>query len=114
MPTLLFRALLLTVAALALSPRPSRAFEPVPVEGQPLAANAVRVAQALEALGTPLPARTRAALAKAAAANDAAGVQAALDPHALLLVTINPEQRVKVARGPARAVLQQGAYTPVV
>ena len=28
--------------------------------------------------------------------------------------TINPEERVKVARGPAAAVLQQGGYTPVL
>src|SRR5262249_37634240 len=32
----------------------------------------------------------------------------------LLAVTINPEERVKVARGPARAVLQQGGYMPVL
>jgi hypothetical protein len=32
----------------------------------------------------------------------------------LLAVTINPEERVKVVRGPGRAVLQQGAYTPVL
>ncbi len=32
----------------------------------------------------------------------------------LLTVTINPEERVKVGRGPARAVLQQGGYTPVL
>ena len=39
---------------------------------------------------------------------------ASLDPLVLLAVTINPEERVKVARGPAAAVLQQGGYTPVL
>ena len=32
----------------------------------------------------------------------------------LLAVHINPEARVKVARGPAPAVLQQAGYTPVL
>jgi len=32
----------------------------------------------------------------------------------LLALTINPEERVKVGRGPAVAVLQQGGYTPVL
>jgi hypothetical protein len=36
------------------------------------------------------------------------------DPHAVFVVTINPELRVKVQRGPGEAVLQQGGYTPVV
>ena len=35
-------------------------------------------------------------------------------PQVLLAVTINPEERVKVGRGPAAAVLQQGGYTPVL
>lgn len=87
---------------------------PVPVEGQPLAANAVRVVQALAQLGTPLPRGTVAALEKAGAARDAAKLQALLDPHVLASVTINPETRVKVQRGPARAQLQQGGFTPVL
>src|SRR5438067_1879054 len=37
-----------------------------------------------------------------------------LDPQVLLQVTINPESRVKVARGPAPAVLQQAGYVPAV
>jgi hypothetical protein len=35
-------------------------------------------------------------------------VQKILDSHCLLLVSINPESRVKAARGPARAVLERG------
>ena len=55
-----------------------------------------------------------AALARAGAARDAECLQRQLDPHVLLVVTINPEERVKVGRGPAAAVLQQGGYTPVL
>jgi hypothetical protein len=87
---------------------------PIPVEGQPLAENVRRVAGALESLGTPLPAETAGVLTEAADARDAAALQERLDPHVLLVVTINPEERVKVARGPAPAVLQQGGYTPVL
>ncbi|MFI5455179.1 MAG: CehA/McbA family metallohydrolase [Isosphaerales bacterium] len=105
-------------AALVLSVPPAtgqaQASEPVSVEGQPLAANVERVVRALESLGAPLPAVTAAALAKAGGKRDASGLQNCLDSHVLLTVTINPEERVKVARGPAPAMLQQGGYTPVL
>ncbi len=84
------------------------------MEGQPLAANVERVVRALEVLGTPLPEMTVAALAKAGAKRDAPGLQICLERHVLLAVTINPEERVKVARGPAPALLQQAGYTPVL
>jgi hypothetical protein len=84
------------------------------VEGQPLAANVQRVVEALESLGAPLPAGLRSGLAKAGQARDAKGLQALLDAQVLLAVHINPEARVKAARGPAPAVLQQGGYTPVL
>jgi hypothetical protein len=83
-------------------------------EGQPLAANVERLVQALEFLGAPLPRETAAALAEACKARDVEAIEKALDPHVLLLVSINPEERVKVRRGQAPAVLQQGGYTPVV
>lgn len=86
----------------------------VPVEGQPLAANAERVLQALETLGAPLPASTAAGVRRAARARDAAQLQKLLDPHALVVVTLNPETRVKTERGPAAPLLQQGAYTPML
>jgi hypothetical protein len=86
--------------------------DPVDVEGQPLAADADRVSQALDFLGAPLSAETRAALK--AAGQDARKIQQTLDPQALLLVSINPESRVKVARGAGPAVLQQGGWTPVL
>ena len=86
----------------------------VNVEGQPLAANIARLGEALEYLGAPLPAALRAELAKAGAARDANRLQELLDAHALVGVHINPEVRVKVARGPAPATLQQAGYTPVI
>ncbi len=92
----------------------AQVMEPVPVEGQPLAANVERVVRALESLGAPLPVDTVEALARARAALDAGALQRRLDAHVLLIVTINPEERVKVGRGPAAAVLQQGGYTPVL
>ena len=56
-----------------------------------------------------------AALAKAGAKRDAPDcLQICLEKHVLLAVTINPEERVKVARGPAPALLQQAGYTPVL
>jgi hypothetical protein len=88
--------------------------EPVEVEGQPLAANATRLLQALEFLGSPLPSDTTKALLTAIETKDARRIQELLDPHALVVVTLNPESRVKAARGPATAVLQQGGFTPVV
>ena len=86
----------------------------VHVDGQPLAANIQRVADALDFLGAPLAADRKKALAAAGAARDAAALQSLLDPAVLLAVHINPEARVKVARGSADAVLQQGGYTPVL
>ena len=87
---------------------------PAQVDGQPLAANIRRVVDALDYLGAPLSADLQRALAAAAAARDAAALQSLLDPGVLLAVHINPEARVKVARGGAGAVLQQGGYTPVL
>ncbi|MBL9142981.1 MAG: CehA/McbA family metallohydrolase [Verrucomicrobiaceae bacterium] len=93
------------------------AAEPPPVievEGQPLAANAQRLMQALDFLGAPLAANARAKLQDSIAKRDAAAVQAALDANVLCVVDINPESRVKAARGPAGASVQQAGYTPVL
>jgi hypothetical protein len=87
---------------------------PVPVEGQPLSANVTRVLQALQFLGAPLASETTKALEAAALARDADRLQELLDPHVLLTVTINPESRVKVQRGPAPAQLQQAGFTPML
>ena len=47
-------------------------------------------------------------------AGDAKSLQRLLDPQVLVVVALNPESRVGVRRGPARAVLQQAGYTPVL
>jgi hypothetical protein len=88
--------------------------EPLSVEGQPLAANVERLVRALDSIGSPPPADAAAALTRAGAARDSKSLQNLLDRHVLFAVTINPEERVKVGRGPAPAVLQQAGYTPVV
>ena len=88
--------------------------EVVAVEGQPLAGNVKRLLDTLDFLGAPLSPDATAQLRQAAAERDAVKLQRLLDPHVLLVVTINPESRVKVARGPAVARLQQGGYTPIV
>jgi hypothetical protein len=64
-------------------------------------------------LQAPLPAETKCALqALLQEAKDgpslAAEVQKLLDPHCLIGITINPESRVKAARGPAPAGLRLG------
>jgi hypothetical protein len=87
---------------------------PVAVEAQPLAANIQRLVEALEYLGTPLPADLRADLTKADRAGDAKSLQALLEARVLLVVHINPEARVRVSRGTAPAVLQQAGHTPVL
>jgi hypothetical protein len=97
---------------------PLLAVEPPPiitdVEGQPLAANVARLVKALEFLGSPLPAATATDLAAAIEARDVRAIQRLLDPHVLFVVNINPESRVKVARGPAEDKLQQAGFTPAL
>ena len=86
-----------------------------PVEGvefQPLASQVRRVKEALSYIGRPLSvgesSSLDAAIEKGGEAA-VAGVQGVLAPHVLFAVHINPESRVKVARGPAPAeCIQQG------
>jgi CO/xanthine dehydrogenase Mo-binding subunit len=63
------------------------------VELQPLAAQAKRIVEASDYLGSPLTKEDRAAIEKAATAQD---IQRALDKYCLFGVHINPESRVKV------------------
>jgi len=86
----------------------------IDVDGQPLAANVLRLLDAFRFLGAPLPSESEAALRRAAEARDSARLQQLLDRHALVIVTINPETKVKVARGPAKPILQQGGFTPAL
>lgn len=81
------------------------------VETQPLAAQAKRLITAMDLLGEPFDAKTKAELAKAAKAEDgAADLQRILDRHVLFLVHINPEARVKVRQGPAKPVLVEAGW----
>jgi hypothetical protein len=81
------------------------------VDFKRLRADCERLLQALEALKAPLPEKTRQALKRLLANGNkdtdsaAAQVQKLLDPYCLVGVNINPESRVKVARGPAEADL---------
>lgn len=84
------------------------------VEGQPLAANVGRLVQALDFLGHPFSPDLVAELESAGEERNALKLQKLLDAHATLLVSLNPEVRVKVQRGPGPATLQQGGYTPLI
>ena len=84
------------------------------VESQPLAANVKRLIAALDYLGAPLPKPLVQKLKTACDQRDAKAIQQLLDSEVLCVVSLNPEVRTKVARGPARAVLQQGGFTPFV
>jgi len=86
----------------------------VDVEPQPLAAQAQRIAQALDLRGAPLTTEQRAALdAAIAVANPierVTKIQAVLDPLCLALVNINAESRVKAEPGPAARELWQHGW----
>ena len=105
------------LAVLAFQKSPVRADELPRVSGvdaQPLAAQVRRLSEALDLLGQPLPASTRSkldeALARTEAADRVRSIQEVLDPLCLVGVTINPESRVKVDQGPARAELVQDGW----
>jgi hypothetical protein len=106
--------LVLVLLLLASAPLTAQKPQAVAVEGQPLAANAQRLLEALQFLGAPLPADVAADVHKAIKARDAAKIQELLDPQVLAVVTLNPESRVKAARGPAQVTLQQGGFVPVL
>ncbi len=83
------------------------------VAAQPVLAQADRIAEALAILGAPLSRQEAGALAAAHRATDDAkavsAVQSLLDKRCIAGITINPESRVKLARGPADAnLLEQG------
>ncbi len=82
------------------------------VEFQPLAAHITRVLQSLELIGEPLPnaAEIRKILdAGSGGPKEISRLQELLDAYCLVGVNINPESRVKVQQGPAKASLvEQG------
>ena len=84
------------------------------VEPQPLLAQAIRLKEALSFLGSPLSKQDENRLVvlqrqplTQQTVND---VQAILDPYCLAFIIINPEARVKVERGPAKAKLIQDGW----
>jgi hypothetical protein len=90
------------------------------VEYQPLAAQVTRVLQSLSMVGDPLPAADTAEVERLAQKGPAnaktiARIQEILDKHCLVGVNINPESRVKVQQGPAKAeLMEQGWRTFLV
>lgn len=92
----------------------------VTVEHQPLAAQVIRVLDALRMLGEPLPGPVDAELRRLAGApadpkQAVAEMQKLLDRNCLAIVHINPESRVKVEQGPAKPELvEQGWRTFLV
>src|SRR4051812_22914788 len=81
------------------------------LEWQPFKAQITRVLEGLEYQGPSLPPddmrAIRDVLEKGAGEEDIDKIEALLDKHALVEVNINPESRVKVARGKAPAELVQ-------
>jgi hypothetical protein len=113
----MFKHLFFVLTALLLVPGTSTAQnvpDPVEVEGQPFAANVNRLLQALDLLGAPLAKDKTEALQAAIKERDAKKLQQLLDSHVLVIVSINPESRVKAARGPALPILQQSGYTAAI
>lgn len=68
---------------------------------QPLAAQAKRVVQALDYLGSPISDEDRARIEELVTADAPVALQQVLDSYCLLAVEINPESRVKVRQGEA-------------
>ena len=83
------------------------------VEAQPLQSQVQRLADALEFLGEPLTPEEQKQLDDALKLDDAesiAAIQELFDQRTLAGVHINPESRVKVARGPAAAELNEQGW----
>ena len=78
------------------------------VEPQPFTAQVKRLIEATDYLGVPFEAQDKKKLQAAVEQGDAAELQGVLDRYCLLAVHINPEMRVKVAPGPAKAELIEG------
>src|SRR5438067_5035984 len=84
------------------------------VDRQPLAAQARRVAQALDYLGAPLSAADNKGLDTAAEDNDEAraveSIQAILDKHCLAGVRIMPDGKMEIQAGPAKPELAEHGW----
>jgi hypothetical protein len=86
----------------------------VGVEPQPFLAQAIRLQEALSFLGSSLLVqdyqRLKALQHHPLNRQTTSLVQDILDPYCLAIININPEARVKVERGPAKARLIQGGW----
>src|SRR5438132_1349964 len=84
------------------------------VELQPLAAQAQRIADALDLLGSPLPESDKETLRKAASEQDqnrgVEAIQRVLDKHCLARVRVMPEKAMEVISGPARPELAEQGW----
>ena len=94
---------------------PGKALEIVQnVEPQPLLSQAVRLADALSFLGSSLSAEDKKHLKELQDTKPGQttikAIQDILDPYCLAAVHINPEARVMVTRGPAKALVTQGGW----
>ncbi|MEO6219977.1 MAG: hypothetical protein ABIO81_06080, partial [Ginsengibacter sp.] len=87
----------------------------VQVESQPLLSQAIRIQQALSFLGSSLSTedikKLEALQHKSPGAEVTKQIQQILDPYCISIIQINPEARVKVKRGEAKAKLIQGGWT---
>ncbi len=87
----------------------------IQVEPQPLLAQALRLKEALSFLGSALSPEDEKRLDELAnkpfTEKTTQTIQEILDPYCLAMVNINPETRVKVARGTALARLMQNGWT---
>ncbi len=85
------------------------------VDRQPLEASIQRVVQALQIAGSPLSNEALKKLEELSRSNDdplvVRELQQMLDPLCLMVVSINPESRVKVAAGQAKPTLDQRGWT---
>ena len=85
------------------------------VEPQPVLAQATRLNDALNHIGSPLPLDVTNELVKLQEKvpdeSTVQSIQALLDPFCLAMIHINPESRVKVTAGPARPQLKQEGWS---
>ncbi|MFY0654672.1 MAG: CehA/McbA family metallohydrolase [Cyclobacteriaceae bacterium] len=94
----------------------SESFLPVTdkLEPQPILAQAIRICQALTAIGNPLPSEVQRELLslknQSFTARTTNEIQKLLDPYCLFGVEINPEARVKVVEGSATPELIKGGW----
>ncbi|HKZ38388.1 MAG TPA: hypothetical protein VJ184_12100, partial [Chryseolinea sp.] len=85
------------------------------VEPQPLLAQAIRLKEALSFLGSSLSPEDEKRLMdlqrQLLTSETPKVIQNILDPYCLAMITINPESRVHVTRGPATAKLNQNGWS---